>query len=935
MAEFGMDVINNVYNVKNGKEVGFHIIDQDFEAEYITKKFDSGASRCMSGVEGRIDGEIDLQNKNISIEGFNSNRSDVKSIGYNEDSKPEYYVPDMPKGLVLLAAHEYAKDGAAVLMANSGKVMKLSPEEKAEFLSSINKYEVVKRLIVKNRTYEVHDRGGVIDLSDELKEEGLSASATKYFNSKVNVSSKDERILSLLLSGLSFKTLKMLYKEGEKKMDGLPRDICEKDLNKYEKEYGTNPEILQQAIPNLAGNVKGYLSKQEPLSYIGQRVEADYLIPEFNENQANKSKINEQVGSLKIPTVGGAISAYLAVDCYSGYPIGYLCKSVGNSVEMVKRTVEVFNKDQPDIKIKTYAADQGILTQSEFQVIVPEVQAYLNKHHNNGLTMCERMIRSVKELIRFAMLYILNNPNFPNLGFTRRQIFQLWGELFYWSLWVIRFKKCPNVEGKTRYEVWHKEVPDLRKIRLLPIFAILFVLRHSVKENELGANRVFWQRGLYVGPSSVVNGAIRVAVRTRKGHMKIVVSTRYKGVSDGGRINNIYHIDIKHIEASDSDISPTDESKENDEVLQNLPDEVRGDNTPNVELRRSTRIANKNIVPEEPRLSHNPNEEEVQEKEPKECKKARKSRKETSHTVSEILEEIAKARIEIANSTLDWVEVQDEEYYFNFSNNMYYNIDIAGNDESKKFVEEGYRAVTENVPRSITKAMSHPRWGEPTREELSTITDKTGTLVPVDTQIALTDIKNGANCLTILLVFEEKIKEGRLVDKVRMVADGRSHTRVGSTYSPTPSREEFLILMHLCAVFGWNYYWLDENRAFLSADRNDKRNLYAKFPGDYKYYLVAKALYGTKDAPRDYNIKVEKVVVGDLGFERLQLCNSLYITIRENNVVVVYDHVDDFIFTGDDDDDATKFNCIYNILTPTIQYNCNFVVEKSHWKLKK
>ena len=66
----------------------------------------------------------------------------------------------------------------------------------------------------------------------------MAASATKYFNCKVNVFSKDEIILLLLLSGVSFEMLKMLCKEGEIKMIGLPRDI-------NEKAFSTNPEILQ------------------------------------------------------------------------------------------------------------------------------------------------------------------------------------------------------------------------------------------------------------------------------------------------------------------------------------------------------------------------------------------------------------------------------------------------------------------------------------------------------------------------------------------------------------------------------------------------------------------------------------------------------------------------------------------------------------------
>ena len=36
-------------------------------------------------------------------------------------------------------------------------------------------------------------------------------------------------------------------------------------------------------------------------------------------------------------------------------------------------------------------------------------------------------------------------------------------------------------------------------------------------------------------------------------------------------------------------------------------------------------------------------------------------------------------------------------------------------------------------------------------------------------------------------------------------------------------------MLHLFAVKGWNYYWVDENRAFLLTDRQDERSLKMKF----------------------------------------------------------------------------------------------------------
>ena len=84
-----------------------------------------------------------------------------------------------------------------------------------------------------------------------------------------------------------------------------------------------------------------------------------------------------------------------------------------------------------------------MLSQSLFRVAIPENQKYLTEvgnivaecgeayNHNNGTAYIEHVIRQVKELQRFAILYILRNPNFQHFKFTRIQIFKLWGELFY------------------------------------------------------------------------------------------------------------------------------------------------------------------------------------------------------------------------------------------------------------------------------------------------------------------------------------------------------------------------------------------------------------------------------------------------------------------------------------------------------------------------
>ena len=68
---------------------------------------------------------------------------------------------------------------------------------------------------------------------------------------------------------------------------------------------------------------------------------------------------------------------------------------------------------------------------------------------------------------------------------------------------------------------------------------ILYALRKVRKSanNPYSMNRDYWQRGLYIGPSKLVEGAIKVAVITRKKLVRILHTTIFKGVSDGGDVD--------------------------------------------------------------------------------------------------------------------------------------------------------------------------------------------------------------------------------------------------------------------------------------------------------------------------------------------------------------------------------------------------------------
>ncbi len=149
---------------------------------------------------------------------------------------------DMPSDMVLLSPQDYAKKGAAVLFGTYGVVWRLSDEEKKEFevyvkeLSERNR--VLKNLVVHERTYKV------AHYSDSFQsiEEAYDSTATRYFNSKVNASNADERILAMLLTGLAFNDLYFMAKT--RNVEGLPRDMTIQSLNHFATRYGNTPDIF-------------------------------------------------------------------------------------------------------------------------------------------------------------------------------------------------------------------------------------------------------------------------------------------------------------------------------------------------------------------------------------------------------------------------------------------------------------------------------------------------------------------------------------------------------------------------------------------------------------------------------------------------------------------------------------------------------------------
>ena len=197
-----------VHSISNVEEYDDHTqLVLSLLADCGVEKFDSGASRCMSGDPNRTAHSRRPLSRPVRITGFNGIGSSPTSMGVNADGKEEYYVSDMPSHLTLLCANAYCQDGCAVLFEDGGLVLRMTKAELAALRDFLSSYPVVKELVVNNRTYEVDHKVAtpealtVIEVDGErarvpTTEDALSGIATRFFNTKVNVSNQEERILT-------------------------------------------------------------------------------------------------------------------------------------------------------------------------------------------------------------------------------------------------------------------------------------------------------------------------------------------------------------------------------------------------------------------------------------------------------------------------------------------------------------------------------------------------------------------------------------------------------------------------------------------------------------------------------------------------------------------------------------------------------------------
>jgi hypothetical protein len=491
--------------------------------------------------------------------------------------------------------------------------------------------------------------------------------------------------------------------------------------------------------------------------------------------------------------------------------------------------------------IKIFAADIGVMSVSDFLVMLPDVIQYLLEelitpinaegyNYNNGTPHLDADNKQIHQLQRFAFLYILTIPNFTYLKFSTTQILKLWGELFYWVITIINLNQCPNVPGKIRTEVFTGKIPNFREISILPIIAILNILRYQINK-ELNLTTYYWQQALYVGPSLSVPGCLRAAVIITNKTVQIIITfNNIKSISDGGDLN-IHKYSVNPLEY------PKDTELYHDE--------------PNIDHE------NKILIISIPNQSSDPVD-----------------------SVSDCLDIIDKSPRESSTYLQPHnCEINESDDERSFARNT--------DDSDTQLLSTKHNKNNNDNTNIIINDINTSRSAATAVRQKTTLTSNANELRGDNVIFNSNNIDRVQNItLSNNYIPFDKVRGDEDASKTKKLEKSKqkskSETNLNNNNNKIPSKKKLTFAENL------QKYKTD----FLNTKKQDERLRLANIPFINQFYELLGALYGTRDAPRDYNDHSAKTLVNDMRCKILHFCSCTYVKLDTE----VVDNIEKKIF---------------------------------------
>ena len=211
-------------------------------------------------------------------------------------------------------------------------------------------------------------------------------------------------------------------------------------------------------------------------------------------------------------------------------------------------------------------------------------------------------------------------------------------------------------------------------------------------------------------------------------------------------------------------------------------------------------------------------------------------------------------------------------------------------------------------PSTFEEAVAHKVWREAMQAELDAI-EKNKTW-------QRTSLPPGHKAIGLKWVYKvKKDSMGNVVKyKARLVAKGyvqKQGVDFKEVFAPVARLDTIRLILALAAQHGWSVHHLDVKSAFLNGDLEEE--VYVTQPEGYvkkgegdKVLKLFKALYGLRQAPRAWNVRLDKTMKG-LCFLKSSQDPAVYTRNSKGKTLIVGVYVDDLIITGSHTQDIIEF----------------------------
>jgi len=257
------------------------------------------------------------------------------------------------------------------------------------------------------------------------------------------------------------------------------------------------------------------------------------------------------------------------------------------------------------------------------------------------------------------------------------------------------------------------------------------------------------------------------------------------------------------------------------------------------------------------------------------------------------------------------VDSGDELHRYRSINDVYQRSQVVVlefDEEEEGAVEVAALLAVMEEPTCFRDAADHPEWVQAMENGMQSIC-KNGTW-------ELANLPPGQKPIGLKWVYKlKKNAEGEVVKyKARLVAKGyvqRQGVDFEEVFAPVARLDTIRVILALAANRGWEVHHLDVKTAFLNDDLEEE--VYVAQPEGYvekgkeKMVLkLSKALYGLRQAPRAWNIKLDKCLK-QLGFKKCASEPAVYKRGVGKTAVILGVYVDDLIVTGEDISEIANF----------------------------